>query len=361
MKITRINALVKKEGIQVLRDPSTFLISFFLPFFLLFLYGYGLSLDLDHLRIGLVLEDTSPEAMTLARSFMDSTYFDVTIARDRRELTEKIVDGSIRGMVIIPSYFSKFQYPPVQVIADGSETNTSNFVLTYAEGALSNYLARKGETPEIRLESRVWYNEELESRYFILSGALAIVMTTVGALLTALVVAKEWERGTMEALISTQVTRGEIVMSKTIPYLFLGMCSMTICVLLSVFLFGLPLRGSWWLLALVSSAFLLTMVGLGLMISTLARNQLLAYQITMITAFLPAYILSGFLFEISSMPWIVRKITYFLPATYFVQSLQTLYLVGNVWKINLFNCFAILVSAVIFFTITVARTAKTLD
>jgi ABC-2 type transport system permease protein len=370
--LRRLKALIIKEGYQIVRDPSTILISVVLPLLLLFLYGYGVSLDLDHLRIGLVMEDTAPDAQSLAKSFINSRYFNVKIVRDRRELIKDIERGTIRGFVVIPSYFSEFrrlpnQVAPVQSIADGSETNTANFFQNYVQGAFANWLQQEAVSgglqglPVVNVQSRVWYNEQLESRFFLLSGSLAIIMTLIGTLLTALVVSREWERGTMEALISTPIRIGEVIAGKMIPYFLLGMISMAICVAVSVFIFGLPFRGSLWMLACVSSIFLISALGLGLMISSYSKNQAVSYQIALVTGFLPAYILSGFLFEIYSMPLWIQILTYFVPARYFVQCLQTLFLVGNVWPLLLWNLVPMLLVALLFFIIAKHKTVKRLD
>jgi ABC-2 type transport system permease protein len=368
----RLKALIRKEAFQIVRDPSSILITVVLPLLLLFLYGYGVSLDLDHLRIGLVMEDTAPDAQSFAKSLTDSPYFEVKIARDRRELAEDITRGAIRGMVVIPSYFSQFRsrpdvVAPIQVIADGSEPNTANFVQNYVQGAYWNWLRQEAISsdlsglPHIDVESRFWYNEELESRFFLMSGSLAIIMTLIGTLLTALVVAREWERGTMEALISTPVKIGEIIFSKFLAYFGLGMISMVICVIISVFGFGLPLRGSLWLLFFVSAIFLFCALSSGLLISTYAKNQLVASQIASIAGFLPAYMLSGFLFEIASMPAWVRALTHIVPARYFVQCLQTLFMVGNVWNLIFWNIIPMLLIGWILFFLTVRKTVKRLD
>jgi ABC-2 type transport system permease protein len=369
----RMRALMVKEFFQIIRDPSSLLITVFLPLLLIFLYGSGVSLDLNHLRVGLVMEDTAPDVQSFAKSLTDSTYFDVKIARDRRELHDQLTSGAIRGMFIVPSYFTQYRnrpdkIAPIQVIADGSETNTANFVQNYAQGVFANWLAQEAisqgiETaaPLISSQPRFWYNEQLESRFFLLSGSLAIIMTLIGSLLTALVVAREWERGTMEALMSTTVGIWELVMAKVIPYFCLGMISMIICVVISIVFYGLPLRGSFLVLLLVSALFLFCALGLGLMISTITKNQVFAYQITLITAFLPAYILSGFLFEIHSMPKWIQILTYIIPAKYFVQSLQSLFLVGNVWPLILYDMVPIVGIGMIFFFITASKTAKRLD
>lgn len=370
--VRRLCALIKKEAIQILRDPSAILITVLVPILLLFLYGTGVSLDLQHLRIGLVMEDTAPDAQSFAKSLVDSRYFDVKIVRDRRDLLHDLEKGAIRGFVVIPSYFSEFRYrpntvAPIQVIADGSEPNTANFVQYYVQGAFVNWLQQEAISsnltglPLIRSEPRFWYNETLESRFFLLSGSLAIIMTLIGTLLTALVVSREWERGTMEALISTPVGKWEIVGGKIIPYFFLGMISMAICVLVSTLFYGLPFRGSWAALILVSSCFLITTLGTGLLISLLSKIQIVASQISIIIGFLPAYMLSGFLFEISSMPKFIQYLTLITPFRYFVQSLQSLFLVGNVWPMLIKNMAIMLLMSAILASLIYRNLAKRLD
>lgn len=372
LSMLRLKALVVKEFTQIIRDPSSILIGFILPLVLMFIYGFGVSLDLDHLRIGLVLEDSSPDAQNFAKAFVDSRYFEVTIAHDRRELTDAITRGDIRGMVVVPSYFSAFRkkpetIAPIQVIADGSEPNTASFVQNYVQGAWQAWLKQEaissnlGGLPLINLEARFWYNEQLESRNFLIPGSLALIMTLIGTLLTALVVAREWERGTMEAMMSTPVTIVEILLGKLIPYFIFGLASMMMCVAISVLLYDVPLRGSLWLLILVSGVFMFTALGLGLLISTVARNQFVAAQASQVTAFLPAFMLSGFIFEIGSMPWPIQLITYIVPARYFVSSLQTLFLVGNVWSLIIFNIIPILAIGLLLFYWTARITVKRLD
>lgn len=371
-RLRRIKALMIKEFHQMVRDPSSILISIVLPLLLLFLYGYGVSLDMNHLRIGLVMEDTSPDAQSFVKSLIDSRYFETTIVRNRREVYDGIVRGTIRGIVVIPSYFSAFRQKPshlapIQVITDGSEPNTASFVQNYVQAAWANWLQQQSISndlkglPLVQSETRFWYNEELESRFFLIPGSLAIIMTLIGTLLTALVIAREWERGTMEALMSTPVGIFELIIGKLVPYFILGMLSMTMCVLTAVFFYDIPFRGSWWLLALVSGIFLWTALGLGLLISSVARNQFVAGQAAMVAAFLPGFILSGFIFEISSMPLPIRLVTYIIPARYFVTNLQTLFLVGNVWGLIFFNLIPMLVIGTLFFLLTAWKTVKRLD
>ena len=371
-KWRRLRALMVKEFYQIVRDPSSILISVVLPLLLMFIYGYGVSLDMDHIRIGLVMEDTSPDAQSFAQSLTDSRYFDTYLARDRRFFMDDIIRGKIRAIVVIPSYFSSFrQRPdniaPIQVLADGSEPNTASFAQNYVQAAWSNWLQQESISsdlqglPIVRAQPRYWYNEELESRYFLIPGSLAIIMTLIGTLLTALVIAREWERGTMEALMATPVTIAELLIGKVVPYFILGMISMSMCVAVAVFYYQIPYRGSIFVLAIVSAIFLLSALGVGLLISTIARTQFVAAQSAIVAAFLPGFILSGFIFEISSMPLWIQMVTYLIPARYFVTSLQTLFLVGNVWTLIIPNSLMMLAIGSLFYVWTARRTVKRLD
>jgi ABC-2 type transport system permease protein len=370
--LRRLKALIIKETYQIIRDPSTILMSVVLPILLLFLFGYGVSLDLDHLRIGIVMEDTSPDAQSLVKSFTNSRYFDVHIVRDARELHYDIAKGNIRGFVRIPSYFTDFRnnkdkIAPIQSIADGSETNTANFFQYYVQGTLANWLEQEKISnhlqglPLIGIQQRVWYNEQLDSHYFLLSGSLAIIMTLIGTLLTALVIVREWERGTMEAMISTPIRPYEMIAGKFIPYFLLGIVSMAICVVVSVWIFDLPFRGSIGALFLVTCAFLASALGMGLLISTICRSQALAHQLATVVGFLPAFILSGFLFEIYSMPKWIQFLTYGLPPRYFVQCLQTLFLVGDIWSLLLKNLVPMLFLGIFLLALTKRKTVKRLE
>lgn len=370
--LIRLKALIKKESFQIIRDPSSLLISVALPLLLLFLYGYGVSLDLNHLKIGLVMEETSPDAVSLASSFIDSPYFTVTVGRHRGEFEEELVKGTIRGIIVIPAYFSQFRLEPdkvgpIQVIADGSEPNTANFVLNYARGAWQAWLQQERISNNLQnislvtTQSRFWYNEELLSHNFLIPGSLAIIMTLIGTLLTALVVSREWERGTMESLMSTPVTSFELILGKMIPYFCLAMISMLICVVFAVVIYGVPFRGSYILLFFLTAVFLYPALGLGLMISTLGKNQIISSQAAIFSAFLPAFILSGFIFEINSMPLPIYIIAHFIPAKYFVSSIQTIFLVGNVWPLILMNMACMFLLGSVFYIVVYFKTVKRLD
>ena len=378
-KWRRIKALVIKEFYQVVRDSSSILIAFIFPLILLFVYGVGVSLDIDHLRIGLVMQDTNPQVQSFACSLKDSTYFDVEISRDQKKLERKLMAGKLRGLVVVPFYFSLYQNEPAEllpntipqapifVIADGSEPNTAHFVQNYVHGAWGQWLSQQAinygihNPPYVSVRSRFWFNENLDSRNFLIPGSIAIIMALVGSLLTALVIAREWERGTMEALLATPVTMREFYMAKIIAYFCLGMISMVICTLVATLIYRVPFRGSFIVLTISSAIFLMTALGTGLLISCLTRSQFLASQVSIITAFLPAFMLSGFVYEISSMPTIIRAISCLISARYFVSTMTTLYLAGTVWELILIDALIMLFIASIFFGIIFSRTKKRLD
>ncbi len=362
--LRRIAGLIRKEGLQILRDPSSFMIAGVLPLLLLFIFAFGVSLDLRRVPVGVVVEQTTPESSSLLASFRNSRYFDVRLARDRREVEDELVSGRLKGVVVLASDFTdrlgRGETAPVQVLVDGSDPNTAGLVQFYVQGLWANWLQqeaasradltdRPNAAPLIRAEPRVWFNPNLNSRYALLPGAVAIVLTLIGTLLTSLVVAREWERGTMEALLATPISAGELIMGKVVPYFVLGMAAMALSVSVTVFLLGVPFRGSIPALAALSAAYLAVMLALGLLISSVTRNQFAASQAALIAGFLPAFELSGFIFEIDSMAPPVRLLTYALPARYFVSSLQTLFLAGDVMSVLLPNGLVLLAMAAALF------------
>lgn len=365
----RLRALFVKEGRQVVRDPSSILIAFVLPAVLLFLFGFGVSLDAEDVRLGVVVEQSTPDAQDFVSGFAHSRFFEVRTARDRRAFLDDLRAGRLHGIVVVPADFAaaRGHASRIQVLTDGSEPNTAAFTENYVRGVWANWIARARidamapEARPIRAEPRVWFNAELESRRFLVPGSIAIIMTAIGVLLTALVVAREWERGTMEALLSTPVRVGELIAGKIAPYFVLGLGSMLFSVMAAVWLFDVPLRGSFAALLAVSAAFLLAALGQGLLISTVARNQLVAAQLAVITGFLPSFLLSGFIFEIDSMPWPIRLLTTVIPARYLVSSLQTVFLAGDVWALYLVDIGAMLAIAAVFFALIARKTKRTLQ
>lgn len=368
----RLRALCRKETAQILRDPSSALIAVVIPLMLLFIFGYGINLDSSKLHVGILMEQQSEDARDLANTFIGSPYIAATVSDDRQGLIKKLQAGKIRGLIVIPVDFSaQLARPegkaPIQVITDGSEPNTANFVQGYAEGIWQIWLQQRavdngGEfKPLINVQLRYWFNPAAISQHFIIPGAITIIMTVIGAILTSLVIAREWERGTMEALLSTQVTRTELLLSKLLPYYILGLLAMTLCMLVAVFVMGVPYRGSLAILFVMTSLFLASTLGMGLLISTITRNQFNAAMVALNAGFLPAVMLSGFIFEIDSMPAIVQAVTYVIPARYFVSTLQTLFLAGNIGSVLLVNLLFLIISAVVFIGLTAWKTKRRLD
>ncbi len=365
----RLLALVTKESHQALRDPSTLLIAFVLPVVLLLLFAYAVSLDAKNVRVGVVLESPGASAQSLAAALSGTRFLHVQFARDRREVAEQLVSGELRGYVVIPQDFGqrmaqRGSEPLVQIVTDGSYPNTANYVENYARGVVQTWRAGLDVAAPLQplvLEPRYWFNPELESRRALIPGAIAIVMTIIGTMLTALVVAREWERGTMEAVLSTPASVAEILIGKLLPYFALGMLSTLVAAGLAVLVFGVPMRGSLPALLLLSAVFMVPALGQGLLISSLARNQFLAAQIALFTGFLPAFMLSGFLYEIDAMPAPIRAFTRVVPARYFVDSLKTVFLAGDIWAVFLPNLAAMAVIGALFFVIAKRATRKNLE
>ncbi|MEC5341042.1 ABC transporter permease [Brenneria populi] len=368
----RLRALCLKETRQILRDPSSGLIAFVIPMLLLFIFGYGINLDSSRLRVGILIEQQSEDALDLAAAFGASPFISPTVGDNRQQLIQMMQAGRIRGLIVIPVNFAEQMArasvsAPIQVITDGSEPNTANFVQAYAQGIwLIWQQQRAGDDGQtfsqlIEVQQRYWFNPAAISQHFIVPGAITIIMTVIGAILTSLVIAREWERGTMEALLSTQVTRAELLLAKLIPYYVLGMIAMVLCVAVARFVMQVPYRGSLLILFGISSLFLASTLGMGLLISTLTKNQFNAAMMALNIGFLPAVMLSGFIFEIDSMPAPVRAVSYLIPARYFVSTLQTLFLAGNIASVLFINLLFLIASAAVFIGITAWKTQRRLD
>ncbi len=364
----RLLALMAKEGRQIVRDPSSILIAFVLPLILLFLFGYGVSLDTTRTPIGIVLESPSPSSRDLASEFQASRYFDARLGTDRRQFEDAFVRGTIGGLLVIPSTFDtdlrkRPTVPQLQLIVDGADPNTAALVQGYVQGVVADWARRRAiesgrGSASTGQEERVWFNPELTSRFFLVPGSIAIVMALVGTLLTALVVAREWERGTMEAMMATPVTAVELLLGKVLPYFALGLASMTLCVLVAIFLFGVPFRGSVGALYAISSAFLLPSLGQGLLISAATKNQFLASQLALLTSFLPTFLLSGFIFEIGSMPKTIQWVSQIVPARWLLPSLQTVFLAGDLWPLFLRSIGVLTLYGAVFLLLAVRTTRK---
>jgi ABC-2 type transport system permease protein len=367
----RMRGLVRKEFLQVVRDPSSIGIAFLMPVVLLVIFGYGVSLDAEHIPIALVVEHPDGDAVGFSGAFRQSRYFSPVDFSGMRPAEEAMKRGLVSGIVHLRQDFSRRMREPsgaaVQLIVNGTDANNARLITGYVEGVLSAWLRHRADMNggalaiPVQVEQRIWFNSELRSRNFLVPGLIAVIMTLIGALLTALVMAREWERGTMEALMVTPVTMKEIIIGKLIPYYILGMGGMTLSVIMAVWQFGVPLRGSVPLLFAASSLFLLVALGMGLLISTLAKNQFVAGQVAIIVTFLPAFILSGFIFDIESMPYAIQVFTHAIAARYFVSILQTVFLAGNLWEVILLNALALLIMAVFFFGMIRRKSGKRLE
>jgi ABC-2 type transport system permease protein len=367
----RLRGLVRKEFFQILRDPSSIAIAFLMPVVLLLVFGYGVSLDADHIPMAEVTEQPSTDTAAFLAVLRQNRYFDLQPVADMASAEAAMMAGRVNGIVHLRADFGRrlraADGAPIQVIVNGVDANTGRIISGYMQGVWGQWLQQvaqaRGERLNIPvdLQPRVWFNSELRSRNFLVPGLIAIIMTLIGAMLTALVMAREWERGTMEALMVTPVTIRELLLGKLIPYFILGMGSMALSVAMALFLFHVPLRGSLWLLTLASALFLLVALAMGMLISILAKNQFVAGQAALVVTFLPAFILSGFLFDIDSMPVVVQLLTHVIAARYFVAILQTIFMAGNVWPVILGNALALLVMALLFFAVVRRRAHKRLD
>jgi ABC-2 type transport system permease protein len=368
----QLAAVMLKEAKQVTRDPSSWIIAVVLPLTFLFLFGYGISLDTTVVKVSLVREDASEDGRAFAAALENSRWFLVTHAPDRAAGKRELQDQAVKAVVIIPAQFGELLHSQadtaqIQVLVDGAEPNTANYVRGYVSAIWSGFLAARGRsqgdsmTVPITVEPRYWFNANAESRWFLIPGSMTVIMTLLGTLLTALVIAREWERGTLEALYATPLTRGQILIGKTLPYFALAMISMAVCVFTALLLFHLPLRGSILTVGLVSAVFLFPALGQGLWISAAMRTQLAAAQLGLMTGYLPAMMLSGFLFDIHSMPRWLQIVTLLVPARYMNVSLQTVFLAGDVWYVLLPNIAFMLAVGALFFTLTWRRLQKRID
>ncbi len=349
-KLRRIRALVRKETHQVMRDPSSIAIGVVLPLILILLFGYGLSLDVRNVPIALVIEQPTPEAMELAAGFQLSPYFQPQLMQAMPLAQRLLLEHTVDGIVRIPADFSRHVGAgdaQVQLLVHGGDANRARIIQGYVQGAVGAWSAREAAQGRaspgapVNVQARLWFNEADDSSYFLVPGLVVLVMTLIGGLLTAMVMAREWERGTLEALLVTPVRSDEILLGKTLPYFVLALVGFALCVLSARFLFHVPLRGALWVLLGASMLYVLVALGIGLLISSWVRNQLVASQLTMLVTFMPAFMLSGFLFDLRSTPAVVQLITYALPARYYVALLQTVFLAGDVWPVIVPNTLAL--------------------
>jgi ABC-2 type transport system permease protein len=336
VNLQRTKAIARKEWLQVRRDYLSLAMAFLLPVILLLIYAYAITLDVHHIRTVVCDKDKTSSSRELIAEFSRSEYFTLVGFIDAYDEADSYLDsGNARVALLIPRGFSKDlvtgQSAQLEILIDGSESNTAMIAQGYIAGIAEMFSRRTGVSrvkPIIDMRSRVWYNPELKSRNFLIPGLIAIIMSVIISLLISLTISREWDRGTMEQLISTPVKTSELIVGKIVPYFVIGFADTVLAVAISVFFLGVPLRGSISLLTGVSAIFLFGGLSFGILVSIVAHNQLVASQISMLSSFLPAFMLSGFIFTISNMPVLLQAVTYVVPARYFVSVLKGVFLKG---------------------------------
>jgi len=368
-KARRIGALIRKEGRQVVRDPSSFAIGVVLPLMLILLFGYAMSLDVKNVPIAIVLEDSSSQGREVAASFQLSSYFETRVTPSMVDAQKAMLAGQVDGIVRVPADFARragLGDAQVQVIVNGIDGNTARIVEAYAEAAVAQSGARQSAEGAgaagggAVVESQLWFNAANDSRYFLVPGLIVLIITLIGAFMTSMVVAREWERGTFEALFVTPVRTDEILLGKTVPYFVLGLGGMLLSMAAARFMFHVPIRGSMAVLLTVSMLYLLVSVATGLLISSSLKSQFLSSQVTLLVTFMPALMLSGFIYDLHSVPPAIRLVSYLVPARYYVSLLQSLFLTGDVWSVIWPNAAILAVVAVVLLALTRRSTRKSL-
>jgi ABC-2 type transport system permease protein len=344
MNLRRLKAVTKKELLHIVRDVRSLMLALLLPLIMLLLFGYALTLDVDRIPTYVYDRDHTPESRELIDQFRGSRYFQILGVVDDYKTTERAIDKSaiLLGLVIPQDYARHLlagEQADVQLLVDGSDSNTASIALGYAQILVQSYAAelrsnaqvrRGGQPLRVAVEPRirVWYNSDLKSKNFIVPGLIAVTMMIIAAMLSSLTIAREWENGTMEQLLSTPVRPRELVLGKLLAYFALGITDMVICIIVGVFIFQVPFRGSVWFLFFTSCLFLFGALSWGIFLSATARTQLMAYQLGMLSSFLPGYLLSGFIYSIQSMPTVIQAISAIVPARYFVRILNGVFLKG---------------------------------
>ncbi|OTG76590.1 hypothetical protein B9T26_01930 [Acinetobacter sp. ANC 4169] len=363
----RLRALLKKESKQLLRDKSSLAIGLLLPIILILLFGYGLSFDLSHGRVGVVIEQSSPQSNQLIAGLNGSKYLSTQQYTNYPEAENAIQNAEIDAILRVPATFAEdiaHGQAKLQLLLNGRSTNIASSLQGYVSGAINTAFAINadrqnivGSSAMVTVEQRMWFNESGNSSWFLVPGLIVLILTLIGAFLTALLIARERERGTLEALFVTPVRPLEMVIAKLIPYFVIGMVDIVVCLLASHYLFEVPMRGSLLAIMGASLMYLLVSLLLGLAISGLAQSQFQASQIALLASFMPALMLSGFVFDIQNLPVLVQIISQILPATHFMSLIKTLFLAGDDWMLWLKEC-GILMLYVVVLTIVAYKSLK---
>ena len=368
---SRVRALTRKEMRQLIRDPGSIAIGIGLPIVLIFIFGYGLSLDVDNTRVAIVLEDPSPTAADVVSGLELSAYIIPSIVTSMKDAQLLMRERKIDAFVRVPNDFSRnlsAGEAKVQLVVHGSEASRAFIVRNYMIAALTRWeqgqadrAATSSSPGMVTIEERMWFNSANNSTWYLVPGLIVLIMTLVGAFLTAMVMAREWERGTLEALFVTPVRPEEILIAKVIPYFIVGMLGLGMCLLAARFQFGVPIYGSLLIILISSMLYMFAALGIGLVISSATKNQFLASQVAIISSFMPSLMLSGFLFDLRNVPVAIQLVGKALPATYFMELIKTLFLAGNVWPLILKNCAILAGYSVLLLGVARLLTRKKLD
>ncbi|MBB4867668.1 ABC-2 type transport system permease protein [Pseudomonas nitritireducens] len=368
----RLASLTRKEVRQLVRDRSNLLIGIGLPIALILIFGYGLSLDVKRAIVAIVLDDPSPIARDVAAGISRTEYLEPHYVRSFAEGEALMRAREIDAVVQFPSDFTRRLndgHAQVQVVVQGSDATRAASVSTYVSSALAGYGEKHADRGAgsadqggaVTIVQRMWFNAANTSTWYLVPGLIVLIMTLVGAFLTALVMAREWERGTLEALFVTPVRPVEILLAKIIPCFAIGMIGLALCLLAARFLFDVPIYGSFFVLVVSSMLYMLVALGIGLLISAVTKNQFLASQIALLASFLPAMMLSGFIFDLRNVPTAIRVIGNLLPATYFMELVKSLFLAGDFWPMIFKNCAILAAYAVALLGLARLVTRKRLD
>lgn len=371
ISLRRLLAVARKEMLQLRRDTRSLLLAFAVPIVLLIIFGYAITWDIREIETAVLDYDNSARSRELVDRLRSSGYFKVTHRIERPHQIDELMNrGRIRIAIVIPAGFAanlgSSRSAEVQAIVDGSDANTATIVLAYTQAVVFAYstgIQLQGRTvqPPVTAESRVWYNEELLSRNMIVPGLVAVIMTIIAAMLTSLTIAREWERGTMEQLASTPVSRVEVIVGKLLPYLGIGLIDILLTVILGILLFAVPFRGNPLLLLVLSLFFLIGALGVGIFISAAMRSQVLATQIAMVVTYLPALLLSGFMFSIDAMPPLLQGLSYLIPARYYLVVTRGIFLKGVGIDVLRTQALLMIAFAVIGLSLAVLRFRKELE
>jgi ABC-2 type transport system permease protein len=367
----RLWAMARKEAIQLRRDPRSLAMAFLLPVALLLFFGYAISYDINNIELAVLDEINSERSRALVQAFESSGYFNIVdYPASYEDVDDLLQKGKVRAVLVIPPSFDSDlaagRDAPVQLLLDGSDANSATIAQNYAAAIIIRYSsdvlpqARRFVFP-VQAETRVWYNETLESRNMIVPGLVAVIMSIIAAMLTALTIAREWERGTMEQLAATPVHRLEVVIGKLLPYIGIGLFDVALAIVAGLLIFGVPLRGNILLLTGLTLLFLVGALSFGMFISAAVKSQVLASQIAIQTTYLPAILLSGFIFSISTMPLVLRAITYAVPARYYVTVTKGIFLKGVGPGVLWVEAVAMIVFATVGLTLAIRSFRKELE